>query len=167
MTQADLRSPSWLRIAFKYEGLQEIPGPKHSGVISGWLTKLGAWWKDDETPWCGVFVAAVMEEAGFKYPSLYMRASSWLSWGQKIDKPVLGSIVVFDRKGGGHVGFVVGITKHGDLWVLGGNQRNAVNISLFHPKRIKGHRIPSNWPYSLAYRVPVTADGKNYSDNEA
>lgn len=167
MIKPDLQSPSWLRVAFKYDGLKEVPGPKHSGVISGWLTKLGAWWKDDETPWCGVFVAAVMEESHFTYPKLYMRAKSWLDWGLVISKPVLGCVVVFDRAGGGHVGFVVGITKSGDLWVLGGNQKNAVNVSLFQPSRVLGYRIPPGWSFALAYNPPVTADGSKYSDNEA
>lgn len=167
MTQPDLRSPPWLRAAFKYDGLKEVPGPKHSDVISGWLTKLGAWWKDDETPWCGVFIAAVMEETGFKYPKLYMRAKSWLDWGTVIAKPVLGCVVVFDRAGGGHAGFVVGITKSGDLWVFGGNQKNAVNVSLFKSKRVLGYRTPPGWSTANAYDVPVMANGTGYSKNEA
>lgn len=167
MTQPDLRSPEWLRVAFRYDGLKEVPGPKHSPTISKWLTKLGAWWKDDETPWCGVFVAAVMEEAHFEYPALYMRAKSWLSWGQRIARPTLGCVVIFDRAGGGHVGFVVGITKNGDLWVLGGNQRNAVNISLFHPRRTLGYRIPPGCNVSTAYPPPLMVSSTEYSKDEA
>ena len=47
---------------------------------------------------------------------------SYLSWGEKLDRPVLGCVVVFTRDGGGHVGFVVGKSTSGNLLVLGGNQ---------------------------------------------
>jgi uncharacterized protein (TIGR02594 family) len=56
--------PHWLPIARKYIGLTEIPGKAHNPTILRWLTELKAWWKDDETPWCGTFVAAVLREAG-------------------------------------------------------------------------------------------------------
>lgn len=166
-TKVTIESPSWLRIAYRHEGLKEIKGPKHNSTILGWLTSLGAWWYDDETPWCGTFVAIVMKEAGFEYPKLYMRAKAWLNWGQKIAVPVLGCLVVFDRAGGGHVGFVVGITKSGNLLVLGGNQGNAVNVSEFAPTRVLGYRIPLGWDYSSAKKVPVLAHIGELSKNEA
>ena len=54
-----MSEPSWLKIARSYEGLKEIPGPRHNQTIIRWLGKLKAWWSDDETPWCGVFVAGL------------------------------------------------------------------------------------------------------------
>ena len=56
--------PSWLLLAYKYLGTKEIPGVKTSKVIQLWLKFLGAWWNDDETPWCGVFVGYCLREQG-------------------------------------------------------------------------------------------------------
>lgn len=167
MTYPKFDSPSWLRIAFKYDGLKEIKGPKHNSTIIQWLDQLSAWWLNDETPWCGVFCAAVMKEAGYTYPPMYMRAKAWLDWGQKIAKPVLGCIVVFDRKGGGHVGFLIGFTKNGDLLVFGGNQSDSVRVSQFSPERVLGYRIPSGWSYSQAKSVPTLTSFMDRSTNEA
>ena len=49
----------------------------------------------------------------------------------KLNNPAYGCIVVFSRAGGGHVGFLVGKDKQGNLMILGGNQSNAVNIKPF------------------------------------
>lgn len=160
-------SPRWLRIAYKYDGLKETKGPKHNGTILGWLTSLEAWWYEDETPWCGTFVAIVMKEAHMEYPKLYMRAKAWLDWGRRISKPVLGCVVIFDRAGGGHVGFVVGRTLNGDLLVYGGNQRDAVCVSQFSPARVVGYRIPTGWNYAEAHAAPLRAVAQERSINEA
>ena len=91
-----------------FKGVTEIPGPRHNSKILGWLQKLRAWWADDETPWCGVFVAHCMQESGLPLPRFWMRATDWLNWGAKLAAPVAGCVVVFQRPGGGHVGFVTG-----------------------------------------------------------
>lgn len=65
--------PKYLQIARRYLGLREIKGPQHNSVIVGWLRRLRAWWADDETPWCGVAMAAWMSEAGLPYPKAYYR----------------------------------------------------------------------------------------------
>ena len=68
-------------------------------MIQSWLHKLQAWWVDDETPWCGVFVAACMDTIGFKLPKFWMRAKSWAEWGTRLTAPAPGCIVVFERQG--------------------------------------------------------------------
>lgn len=161
--------PHWLTVAKNYIGLREVPGPKHNSVIVGWLDSLGAWWKGDEEPWCGVFCAHVMKESGFSYPGMYMRAKSWLSWGTKLRNPVLGCIAVFGRSGGGHVGFVVGMTADGKhLAILGGNQSNMVNVMLISRSRLLDYRLPPGYNYSLTAAVPVaSAETLLKSSNEA
>jgi len=59
----------------------------------------------------------------------YMRAKAWSDYGSLLrrDRVAPGAILVFDRAGGGHVGFYVG-EDTGHYYVLGGNQGNAVNI---------------------------------------
>jgi len=157
----------WMAVAFKYEGLREIKGPKHSDVITGWLDKLGAWWRDDETPWCGVYVAAVMHEVGYSRPRYYMRAKAWLDWGVKIPEPVYGCVAILDRKGGGHVGFVVGMDDTGRLQILGGNQDNEVNIRSFGLNRVLGYRVPPGFSHLDGTLLPIRSSNVRPSTTEA
>jgi uncharacterized protein (TIGR02594 family) len=139
-----MSEPIWLKKARTYIGTAEIPGAATSGTISRWLLDLKAWWRDDETPWCGVFVAACMKEAGLTVlPVHWYRAKGWLDWGQVLLAPAVGCVVVFERKGGGHVGLVVGRDSTGNLMVLGGNQGNRVSIMAFEMGRVIGYRWPN------------------------
>lgn len=159
MIELPHNSPSWLRTAWLYIGIRELAGPRHSSVILGWLDKLGAWWRDDETPWCGVFVAAVLRQHhGIAIPKMYMRAKAWLDWGCVVKQPFLGCVAIIERRGGGHVFFVVGENLRGDLIGLGGNQANMVNLAVFERSRVLGYRMPSGWDVLLASRLPTIAD---------
>jgi len=141
----------WIVEALNCIGTTEIKGLKHNSKILGWLQSLRAWWSDDETPWCGTFAAHCIKTAGLSLPKHWYRAKDWLNWGAPISVPAHGCIVVFDRKGGGHVGFVVGKDKLGNLLVLGGNQGDAVNIRAFPITRVSGYR----WPKELPVPKPV------------
>jgi uncharacterized protein (TIGR02594 family) len=159
--QAD---PRWLVEAGKLVGTAEIPGPKHNPFIVAAWKRLGAgWFTDDETPWCGLFVAHCIEAAGLPYPKLFPRALAWAEWG-KACAPTVGAVVVFKRQGGGHVGFLVGEdAKH--YFVLGGNQSNAVNVMRLE----KARAVAIRWPLSLGVPtpgLPKMAVGK-VSRNEA
>jgi uncharacterized protein (TIGR02594 family) len=157
---------AWIAEATKHIGITEIKGPKHSSVITSWLQRLGAWWFDDETPWCGVFVAQCIAEAGLPVPKYWMRARDWLNWGTQINRPAYGCIVVFSREGGGHVGFVVGIDEKGRLMVLGGNQKDAVSIVPFDHARVLGYRWPEG--VMLDYSpLPVYRKQAESSQDEA
>lgn len=136
--------PSWLKIARRYIGLRETPGRATTPTIQRWLLDLRAWWTDDEAAWCGTFVAAVMREDGTTLPKAWYRARAWLEWGFPLDEPMLGCVVVFERGGGGHVGFVVGRNAQDKLLVLGGNQNDSVSVAAFTPTRVLGFR----WPFA-------------------
>jgi uncharacterized protein (TIGR02594 family) len=123
-------------------GLTEVGGVKTNPTISAWLKALKAWWEDDETPWCGVFVAHCMQVAKVPLPKNWMRAKAWLDWGEVLTAPIPGCVVVFDRQGGGHVGFVLSRTTDGRLVVLGGNQGNKVCAAPFEASRVAGYRWP-------------------------
>lgn len=158
--------PRWLDVARGLLGTREIPGPTHSGFIAKGWARLGApWFNDDETPWCGFFVAHCIDAAGFPYPrrGLFARARAWLDWGEACD-PVMGAVVVFGRAGGGHVGFLVGQSAT-HLYVLGGNQSNAVTIAPIAKTRALGFRWPAGLPHGT---VELTAmSGGAISTNEA
>lgn len=135
--------PKWLQLARELIGLREVKGGKHSPeIVQFWKDIKRGGIKDDETPWCAAFVGAMLERAGIR-SSRFESAKSYLQWGETLDEPCLGCVVVFSRDGGGHVGFCVGKDQAGNLLVLGGNQGDAVNIKAFPLSRVTGYRWPS------------------------
>lgn len=162
-----MSDPNWLGIARKYVGTREIPGPKHNATITGWLRRLKSWIKDDETPWCGTFVAAVMQEAGLPYAENYFRAKAWADYGSRLQTHLLapGAILVFARDGGGHVGFYVGEDAN-FYHVLGGNQSNSVNTTRIAKSRLIASRWPKGQPVK-GQSVWLKSNGLPISENEA
>lgn len=131
--------PSWLRVALSELGTAELPGAKHNPRIIAYhaSTRLAA--KTDETPWCSSFANWVMIEAGYT-ATRSAAASSWLSYGIRT-RGRRGTIVVLSRPGGHHVGFVAGMTRT-HVWILGGNQGNAVSIAPYSLARVLQFRAP-------------------------
>lgn len=162
-----MNEPLWLTIARRDLGIEETPGRETTPAIRCWLINLGAWWRDDETPWCGVAVAHWMREAGASVPKNYFRARSWLDWGTALTQPALGCVVVFDRRGGGHVGLVVGRNELDYLLVLGGNQGDKVSIATFSPDRVLGYRWPLLDLAGLPDALPTLSAALPLSINEA
>jgi uncharacterized protein (TIGR02594 family) len=153
--------PPWLAHARTLVGTRETPGPANNSRIMGWAVRARAWlgaaYGADAVPWCGLFIAEVMHAAGFKPPRAFvgLRAKAWASWGIAVSttatRPPLGGIGVFGREGGGHVGFVVGAYRNGDLLILGGNQGDAVNERRFPRTRL----IAVRWPAGVALSDPA------------
>lgn len=159
-----MTDPRWLQIARRFDGLREIVGPRHNPTIIRWLEKLRAWWRDDETPWCGVAVASWLSQAGHPIPKHYYRALAWADYGMPQPGPLQGAIAVLSRKGGGHVGLVTGVTRDGKhVRLLGGNQNDAVNEAWFPASRIVAYRLPVAAPRA----APVVASLGTMSTSEA
>ena len=136
----------WVDEARRHIGLTEIKGPQHNPeIVAMWKAIKRGGIRDDETPWCAAFVGACLERVGIQ-STRFEGARSYASWGEKLEKPVAGCVVVFSRDGGGHVGFVVGQDKAGNLLVLGGNQADAVNVKAFPLSRVTGYRWPQGEP---------------------
>lgn len=133
---------AWLDAARRDMGLRELPGAPTAPRIATMLKRLGAWWSDDATPWCGTAVATWMLDADIVPPGSWYRAKAWATWGQPMARPAEGCVVVFERAGGGHVGLVVGETAGGRLLVLGGNQGDAVSVAAFPRDRVLAYRWP-------------------------
>lgn len=132
---------SWFLIAQKEVGIVETPGPKNNPKILKYhqATTLKA--TADEVPWCSSFVSWCLEESKHKSTKSAW-ARSYLNWGKKLDKPVLGCIVVFSRgDNSGHVGFFVSQTSTSIL-VLGGNQDDQVKYKYYPKARLLGYRWP-------------------------
>ena len=145
----------WLEQGRSWIGLKEIPGPQNNPTIIKWLVKLKAWWQEDETPWCGTFVAHCFDVCNIAPASHWYRAKDWLNWGIVV-APRVGTVAVFNRGGGGHVGFIVGESAT-HYAVLGGNQNNAVNIMNIEKNRLLGCRWPVGVAKPLLSKLPKIA----------
>lgn len=166
-----LTQPAWLTIAHSYLGVTEAKGPQNNKHVLKWWKDIGTSFDQDSVPWCGAFTGGVLFEAGIKPVKGGASARAWLKLPVKLDKPAVGCVVVFWRgkKSGasGHVGFVVGKDKRGNLMVLGGNQGDAVTIKPFGVDRVLGYRWPGVYPYPERFKLPVFDTGAAVSSNEA
>lgn len=128
-------------------------------------------WNTGGTAWCGGFVAACLARAGLgvHIPKSFPMARSWAKAGTALSKPAYGCVVVFERGSGGHVGFVVGKDKAGNLMVLGGNQSNQVCIKPFSKARVLAYRWcgQTGAPAEGRYDLPVLSSDGKVSTNEA
>lgn len=133
--------PSWLQIAHGELSVHEVPGAASNARILEYhaVTKLHA--TSDAVPWCSAFACWCMEKALGGSPKS-ARAFDWLTWGDKVDKPIFGCVVVLKRgEHDGHVGFYEYETDT-SIAICGGNQADGVNISKFSKDRIIGLRMP-------------------------
>lgn len=101
--------------------------------------------------WCAAFVNAVISDSQMNSLSDTehrnpLAARSWLDWGEEVDTPKAGDIVIFPRgnvKWKGHVGFYVNsITKNDKEYyrILGGNQNDRVSIVEYSANKALGIR---------------------------
>lgn len=140
----DLNVPDWLKIAMKEIGTKEIRGSEHNPDVLRYHSYSAGKYSTDEVPWCGSFAAMCMAESKYDLPLYPERALSWLNFGRNADGPKIGSIAIKGRKGGGHVGFV--ISCDGDeLYLLGGNQNDEVNIRKYKITDFIEFRVPMNY----------------------
>jgi uncharacterized protein (TIGR02594 family) len=160
----------WLIEAARHIGLKEGVGKADNKVIMDWAKNLDAAFGDDETPWCGLFVAHCITTGlpNDPIPVNFLGARQWLRFGM-VCKPQLGSVLVFwrgSRDGWqGHVGFYwAEDATH--YHVLGGNQSDQVSITRIARDRL----LEGRWPASLPARgITRTASSKGLltSVNEA
>ena len=158
----------WIAEARKHIGLKEIKGSRHNPIILSWLKKLKAWWNDDESAWCGLYVAYCLQEANVPTPKHWYRALDYLNYGTKLYKPAYGCVAVKKRKGGGHVCFVVGTTEEGKLVCLGGNQNDGVCLGFYDPSDFEFRWYgKSTAPALYRYNLPIIKGSDNKPVTEA
>lgn len=129
--------------ALSYYGEQEVKGSSSNSLILSWVKKFIPNAKnDDDFAWCSIFINNITKELGYIYTDSAL-ARSWLNIGEKIEKPLIGDIVVFWRDNQnstyGHVGLYI---REDDkkIWVLGGNQNNQVSIAPYSKDKVLGYR---------------------------
>jgi len=163
-----MSKPPWMTFAEQQLGTAEVPGPGNNPKILQWAarlgSKLGIAYREDATPWCGVFVGMCIAAAGLQPPGIAVRAKSWALWGQELRTPCEGAVLVFERPGGGHVGFYAAERPDAYL-VLGGNQGDKVSKAWIAKSRCIAIRWAPGVP--LGKRIVLAANGQPVSTNEA
>lgn len=129
--------------ALQFYGQTAIAGADTNAIIQEFYKQSGhSEIKGDDTPWCSAFVGAVLAELAMPTTGSLL-ARSWLDIGIPTDSPELGDLVILWRVSKesifGHVGFYISEDK-GMVYVLGGNQKNAVNITPFPKSQVLGYR---------------------------
>lgn len=127
----------------KLYGLKEITGKDSNPEIIKMFDEIGfKWVADDSTAWCSAALNFVCKKLGYER-SNQLNARSWLKMSIVVLKPSIGDIVVFyrgDPKGWqGHVGLFINWDEK-NIWVLGGNQSDSINITVYPRERLLGFR---------------------------
>jgi uncharacterized protein (TIGR02594 family) len=168
---ADDPSIPWFQEARRLIGVREKVGPGNEPKIIDWAKGAGIDYRDDDIPWCGLFVAhcisaTLLQE---RLPTNPLGARAWLKFGAPCE-PGLGALLVFWRgsRSGfkGHVGFYAGQDKSA-FHVLGGNQGNAVSVTRIVFDRLLGARWPSTTPILAGKKIQLAAGDTFFSTNEA
>jgi len=143
----ELNSPEgYLGIAHQYMGYQERANRKELKAFLGVDPVL--------YEWCAAFVNASLKNSGItgseSVSDVPLMARSFLSYGERIDEPQQGDIVILERGTTGwqgHVGFYVeqkeinGVNHYA---LLSGNNNDTVDIDWYSTKRVLGIRRPTS-----------------------
>lgn len=161
-------APPWFAWALREIGVHEVPGPRSEPRIMAYrrLARIEIDGDDSDVPWCAIFANAALEQAGI--PGTRSASSQSFRHSDRFVKlggPALGAVTVFWRGSGpgsglGHVGFYRG--ESGDrLWILGGNEGDAVALAPFARSAprfgLVGYWWPASVPLPAVGPIPFTA----------
>lgn len=133
-----------VQIAAGEIGVKEINGNEHNPRILEYQDMTGLSFGNDEVAWCSIFANWCALQAGLPRSNA-ANARSWLKVGRKTSFPVPGDVVVIWRESPsswkGHVGLFMGFNHDGsEVFILGGNQNDEVNIQQFDIGRVLQYR---------------------------
>lgn len=134
----------WMDVAWTQQGIAETAGAASTPAIVDYFRECGhPEVVTDETPWCAVFLGACLERAGIR-STRSMAAKSYEKFGTELplEPPRVGAVAVLRfADGSQHVGFVAGATAT-TVALLGGNQKDAVNVTHFKLSTLVALRWP-------------------------
>lgn len=140
-----MSQPAWLEHAWAELGQREVAaGGDNPRIVALYRDAGFPDVRHDEVAWCAAFVGACLERAGMAGTHSLL-ARSFQQYGEKLDQGQLGAIVVLSRgadPGLGHVAFWIGETSE-RVYLLGGNQGDAVSVQAFDKARILDVRWPT------------------------
>ena len=164
----------WVNEMGRYMGMHERADNK---TLLRWLKSDGSTLGDPaKLPWCGDAVhtsirLTLPDEpfSGDLAKNPYW-ALNWLQFGTPT-QPCYGAILAFERPGGGHVGFAVGIDeKARKIRVRGGNQKDMVSdawLDIAGPSvRLRGYRYPLTFDRAPKLVLPKLDSKNNKSVSE-
>lgn len=129
--------PEYLNIALTQIGAYEYKNGDNPEIIKYFMNNKNSDYTD-EIPWCAAFVNWCLSSGGFEYSGL-LQARSYLNVGYHVPHPQLGDVAIFWRgdkhSWKGHVGFYINKVGH-DIYILGGNQSDAVSIAPYHESQL-------------------------------
>jgi uncharacterized protein (TIGR02594 family) len=135
-----------LKVALSQYGIKEKEGHGNNPDVVKYFRETGFDISNDDIGWCSAFLMWCAMVANVPYPKSLV-ARDWLDWGIPVlgpsMKPQLGDVVVYWRDSiyswKAHCNLY--IRHHStDVYGLGGNQSNSVNISVYSGSRILGIR---------------------------
>jgi len=134
----------WLPIAYAEFGTREVPGTKHNPRIVEYLmsTDLAQKYRSlpDETDWCAGFVNWCIKKASVPVTNSAL-VHPWRNWGKASNPPKRGAVTTFLWEDGwAHVSMYLGDVGNYVI-CLGGNQSDAVWISVYHKKYVTSYRV--------------------------
>jgi N-acetylmuramidase/Putative peptidoglycan binding domain len=150
--------PPQLLAMQKITGTKWAPGDGPSETIAEWLASIAAEFPTtkaycesvvhlDYFEWCGLAVgfcvtgADILPVFGTKDVDKFLYALAWLEWGDAVQTPAPGDIVVLDFGGGHqHVTLFESDLKTGYWACRGGNQSHEVKVSDFPKSCVRGVR---------------------------
>jgi uncharacterized protein (TIGR02594 family) len=91
--------------------------------------------------WCGAFMDMILRETGHKGGGNL--ALGYEHYGHRVSGPEVGAIAVMGRRGGGHVGVVVGVDANGNPVIVSGNHNHTVAESVYPRRRILAYVEPN------------------------
>ena len=134
--------PTWMDFAWPELGVKETPGPGSNPRVLEYHAATNLHASDDAVAWCSAFVNWCMQRASITGTNS-AAARSWLGWGVRTQE-AYGAIAVLERGPNptlGHVGLLIHRAA-GRIWLLGGNQGDAVSVASFDVARL----IDLRWP---------------------
>ncbi|MCY1643248.1 TIGR02594 family protein [Methylorubrum sp. SL192] len=161
--------PGWLVLVEALNGLKEAPDVANNPQVVKLFADAGfPGIKTNSTAWCAAFVNAVIDRAGHR-GSRSLAACSFEAWGVGLPAPALGAIATKKRGNSswqGHTGLVVG-ANNDQVFLLGGNQSDAVNVAAFKRSEIVAFRWPADVPLPAPHTLPTTVAGARSRVSEA
>lgn len=135
----------WMDAAFAEVGTSTYPPGSSNPRITQYHAHTNIAGFDDKASWCSSFVNWSLAQAGLVGTGSAL-ARSWLTWGEVLDVPRVGCIVVLSRDDPtgwmGHVGFFLRADEE-DLYLLGGNQLEQVREHFYPKANLLGYRWPT------------------------
>lgn len=132
----------FLEIAQGELGVKEVAGEGNNSRILEYHQTCSLKATSDDISWCSAFVNWVIKNAGLAGTNS-AAARSWLKWGESttFEKGCIAVLKRGDAPWQGHVGFCVRENRE-DVFILGGNQNDEVNITSFDKYDVIGYRLP-------------------------